>query len=480
MIGNLKMLKKIFVCLFVHISIIVGFLLCLFIEYYTTNFFSSALLLNLSIYVYVWICYSAHLIGYKYSHPYFLFLYAFLGFILWNNVTTFVGITNYWDGYFSLGEEYYRKEYVHNQTYVAVILSMLFFHLIAIVMGGEQKTFLSLKSISYSSNKIRFFQNNSYTLYWIFYPLYVIYILYLVYYVMTLGYMSLFGEDSFKPPLILGLADDCARTFFWIYVLTKPPKDKLRKVILSYGILLCLALLKGGRGAVFCEFLAFLPLFEYLGKEIPLKKIILIGSAILILSPIIFYIRLGQDISERDESILKAIVSQQGVSIATVSAAIVHENDLPRCNQVYLWGPLVEFKDYLFERLSGSNVQLTSPEKLPKLSQIMSFLVDRKAYYNGWGFGSSYIAEFYIFGGFIGVALLSLAFMGFLLRMFQERESFFILFFSFISIKAIVFSLRDNPFAIIVSSFFPIIIYFCFYLYYNICEHENINNHTCL
>lgn len=428
---------------------------------------SLQFLVGVPVIIYTWILLSTYKLGYNFAHPYFLFLFSFLGFILWNNLTTLLGITNFWENIY-IGEFFFNNPDTQRKTYMLINYSMCFFHLAAITAAILWGTTLKDCPINYQSPKINFFQHVCKHLYWLSLPFYLLYISFFVHAVLTQGYFILYGNDQIQSPALLGLSDDISRALFWIYVLTKPTQKDSKYVFISYLIMTILSLGMGSRGLTFCELLALLSLRLYWGYPINLKKIIIIGSALIILSPIIFFIRLQSNV-QFNQDFVTELVSQQGLPQISIAATLHYEEDLPNKKHIYLFGPLVEFSQSVTNRLGLTNLKIEdNVDELVRLPQAISYKFDSNSFLDGWGMGDSFIGEFYIFGGTIGLCILSFLYILIILKLFMHQKYFFGLFCCYYSLRYFLFTVRENPIYILVSLTIPIFIYFTLWLlYYN-------------
>lgn len=428
---------------------------------------SMKFFVSIPVFIYIWIFFSTYKLGFNFAHPYFLFLFSFLGFILWNNVTTLLGITNFWENVY-IGEFFFKDPIIQKKTYLLMSYSMCFFHLGAIIAAILWGTTLKDCPLDYQTPKIRFFQHVCKHLYWLSVPLYILYISFFVYAVLTQGYFVLYGNDQIQSPALLGLSDDISRSLFWMYVLTKPSQKDSKYIFISYLIITLLSLGMGSRGLTFCELLALLSLRLYWGYPINFKKIIIIGSALIILSPIIYFVRLKNDV-RIDQNFVTELVGQQGLPLISIAATLHYEDELPKNKHMYLFGPIIEFGQSITNRIGLTNIKMEDNiNNLVRLPQVISYKFDSNSFLDGWGMGDSFIGEFYTFGGIIGLCILSFFYILLILKLFMHQKYFFGLFCCYYSLRYFLFTVRENPTYMLVSLIIPIAIYFTLWLlYYN-------------
>ena len=181
------------------------------------------------------------------------------------------------------------------------------------------------------------------------------------------------------------------------------------------------------------------------------------GMILILLSPIIETQRVN---GLHDDEYFTSMISSQGLPLLSIPAALLYEQDLPPNKYKYIYGPFTEFANSFSSKSTYYN-----ENNLPRLPQVLTYKIDDNSFNSGWGMGNSIISEFYIFGGIIGLSLLSFLYPILFLNFFDKYNSFFAIFISFISMRMFIFTVRENPTYIIVSNLYSIIIFVIFWIY---------------
>ncbi|OJV38890.1 MAG: hypothetical protein BGO29_10780 [Bacteroidales bacterium 36-12] len=415
-----------------------------------------------TIVVFSWMIFSSLQTGYKILHPYILYLFMILGYILWAIFIEFFGLSKFRSELWII-DNFFNTDTMKTKVILLIIYFLLFTHLGALTHKAiYPNVSFSEKTPNINHNLLISIQKQSRILFFIFIPYFLIYTLSYVMAVLKDGYIVLYDPDNFfKVPIWLSLADDIVRTLFWMYIATKPNFKDAKKIITIYFIILIISLGMGTRGIIFGEMIGIIAIFSYLGYTFPFKKIVGFGIVILLISPIIEDFRQKETVVFEDNFIKSAITSQ-GLPIYSLGATLEYENILPDPKQKYLIGPLVEF----FNNVKQTENEITGIKDIPRLPQVISFYVSESSFFSGWGIGNTIIAEFYIFGGYWALAFLSFLYTFLLVSFFDRYRNFTLIFISLISLRIIFFTVRENPMYIIVQLFLPIIIYIILRLYF--------------
>lgn len=406
------------------------------------------------VFAFFWSVFSLYRNGLSLLHPYLIFLYSVFGYIVWNIFFNIIGVVVWEDLW--LADQFLTDNSVIYKTNLLVLFFILFGNLGAIVfLSKNQDVSYENRTPYLHPDKIYQYRFFAKKFYFFSLPFVLLYVFYYVSAVYKYGYLVLYDPDNFyKVPAWISLADDITRVFFWVYIVTKPTLEESKKVLISYLFLTLLFLGMGTRGIVFGEFLAIAASVVYLGCNFSFRKVAVVGLFILLLSPIVGNLRVDE--FDTNDSFLKSIVESQGLPLLSISAAISYEPMLPEDSYKYIYGPIVEF---------FSDVEYKTIDDLPRLPQVLSALLDENSFNIGWGMGNTIISEFYILGGVFGLCFLSFLYSFFLLKLFISYRSFVLMFISFISMRIIFFSVRENPTYIIVQLIYPLIIYYLFMFY---------------
>jgi hypothetical protein len=412
--------------------------------------------------VFIWNILSSLSVGYKIVHPYLLFQFMLLAYLLWLILVKFFGFSQIWENTW-LAQNFFNDSVIQIKTLKLILYFLLFSHLGALSHKVRYPTTtVNNKIPNVSHEKLILMQKKSRFLFLLFIPYFLCYTLFYVYAVLEYGYFILYDPSNVvQAPIWLSLADDICRTLFWVYIATKPRLKDAKKIIIYYFGMLILSLGMGTRGIIFSEMLVIIASLSYLGYIISVKKIILLGLLLLFLSPVIEYVRMKNFSS--DNKYIESVINSQGSALYAVGATVKYEKQIPQPQTKYLFGPIVEFS----KSIAGKEENRNNVNELPRLPQVLSLYISPFDFMLGWGFGNSIVSEFYIFGGIFGLCVLSFLFIYFFVSFFDRYRNFTLIFISFISLRICLFSVRENPLYIPVQLCFPFLIYILFLIYVN-------------
>lgn len=243
-------------------------------------------------------------------------------------------------------------------------------------------------------------------------------------YVLRYGYLAYYTSYSYSLPYIARKLADISIVAFWIYMATMPRKRECRLEIGLYLLYLVTTLFTGKRYPFVSGMLIFFVYATYRNsrpgdefeKWYKKRTIIMIVLAMPFLVGILSIfndIRFGKEIT--NSSIIDAITSfvyQQGGSINFIKRAELYKMQLPE-NKLYMFGNIIRIlKQNAIGRILGSRSYSgnTVDNALygNSMAHALSYIVLKKAYLEGNGLGSCFIAEAYHDFGYFGVAFVSL------------------------------------------------------------------------
>lgn len=246
-------------------------------------------------------------------------------------------------------------------------------------------------------------------------------------YKMEYGYLGYIANFESKLPFIITYVGSFASIFIYIFLSTMPTKKELILPISLYSIYLILNLFTGSRSTfvlgVIC-LIIYIIIREYMVKNksekiITLKKILIVAILIPIL--IVFLniynvTRNNNEIKEIDIfTEFNNFFMNQGSSVAVISLGKEYEEQLSLKRYPYMfysivkeveskWNPSIygpiKNSDEIEKNVYASNAFATKISYMYYGDKIME----------GHGLGTSYIAEAYADGGYIGVLLINLLF----------------------------------------------------------------------
>ncbi|WP_341873404.1 O-antigen polysaccharide polymerase Wzy family protein [Enterococcus gallinarum] len=151
----------------------------------------------------------------------------------------------------------------------------------------------------------------------------------------------------------------------------------------------------------------------------------------------------------------------QGISANLIGYTDIYRNDLPK-GRLWTFGPFMEFiENSIVRPLQGlpplSGQSLARAQNGFLFSQALPYLIMPTAYLQGYGYGSSFVAENYADLGLFGVFLGSLVYGGILLFLSKslKRGNFVLIVISLSMARSILFAPRAAYFSFIVSTFSP-------------------------
>ncbi|EST90316.1 hypothetical protein T233_00619 [Vagococcus lutrae LBD1] len=232
------------------------------------------------------------------------------------------------------------------------------------------------------------------------------------------GYYESFSWFSSSLPKILVIFSEMYDMFFFSYLATNPQKKKLYLPMGLYILEGVIAASAGRRSVLMLNILLVMIYFvlrnskedKWFGKKETLLGVVLVPNLMIIMTSI------GQmraNFSERVKTSTGLVNNifeffySQGVSVNLIGYTEIFKENLPK--KCYTLGPVIEFfQNSIVNRLKGlPKVSLgQTVERATEgflYSQAISYLIMPQAYLNGFGYGSSFVAENYADFGILGV-----------------------------------------------------------------------------
>lgn len=301
-------------------------------------------------------------------------------------------------------------------------------------------------------------------------PLVILTILQLKF-ILQVGYLAIFSGEvaDFKYNSLINLVTRIVYFGYLIFLAGIPnKKDFIRISYLFLGISLIIAL-KGQRGA-FMLLLVYIIWYYHNIYDVRfnLKKGFIITVFVLIISQIVLVVRSANTHDELSVvNIPYEFLRLNGISILIPAYLIEFKSSFVNEGVPYLFTPIYDYFYRIFVDsqifYEGRTYDLITTSNY--LSNQLIYFINRPAYYAGMGTGSSYLAEFYDFGGlffgsFCFFILVSLI-MKWEYLLFSNRT---ILFLSFIVVSKFIYMPRDSFFKIVndILSLFVIFIVFTY------------------
>jgi oligosaccharide repeat unit polymerase len=244
------------------------------------------------------------------------------------------------------------------------------------------------------------------------------------YFIQLNGYLALFNGMLISGEIfqVLAYITRIYKYIFFIY-LSSGPSYKSFKLMSSLFVLVSLLdIISGKRGhALILLILVLWYNYNYFSKKIRLIKIGLISTFIILISQFALILRSGISSSGIFQTIL-TFFELNGISVYVLGYIIELGDSLKNEGMPYFLSPIYDFflriigEREIFYR--GNTVELL--ENTNYLGHELTYVINRNAFFQGNGTGSSYIAELYHFGGIVVVGLVTFLLIYFVIS-FEKR-----------------------------------------------------------
>lgn len=215
---------------------------------------------------------------------------------------------------------------------------------------------------------------------------------------------------------------------FCIFLATKPSKKECMPLFLMYIVLAATKLFYGSRGDFILGLMFAFVYFcirdriraedeeKWVTRRIISLALISIPFLILLVVFVGVYRRGGSFSFVSFGNILHEFFDSQGISINVLGHVYEHKDDFPQPGFLYMFDSLYTFitTNPVSRLLFGTHrYGLNTVERAiygTSLEQTISYIVAPTTYLNGSGMGTSYVAEVYLAGGYIGLFAFNLIF----------------------------------------------------------------------
>ncbi|PEC10790.1 O-antigen polysaccharide polymerase Wzy family protein [Bacillus toyonensis] len=342
----------------------------------------------------------------------------------------------YYDRY---NNNYYGLDFDDEKVIWSIFIS-LFFSLLFLFLGYA----LVKNNRAYKDKKLKFFGENniknvalvSKSLFYVTYIFNVLVLWDKAKFTNNVGYTELYASYTSSFPIwVTKLAEMCPTALF-IYLGTLPTKKKSFIPLVLYVLSGCLSLAVGQRNNFVLNILivlVYLCLRNYTDKKekwFGKKEIIACVCALpimILLLNAVSYLRMDTSV---EHSFLDGIIEffyAQGVSVNLIGYAQTLTSQLPE-GKIYTIGRLIDF----INSNAITQLLIDVPKYVPQsldsalygnnFAESVSYILSPNRYLNGWGYGSSYVAELYkdfsYFGIIIGNFVLGLI-LGLMNKLFR-------------------------------------------------------------
>lgn len=281
------------------------------------------------------------------------------------------------------------------------------------------------------------------------------------------GYQSLYLQNNFQIPSIIVRLHQMNTPLYLIFLSALPQKRQFYPPTILFIFLGFFDLLTGSRSTAMLNILLVISYmilrekFSRDGSWFTYRKFLQLVPVMVVLIFILNFIAYARVDNQTNFTsawrILLDFLYNQGVSVNLIG--YVQTLQLPE-DRNYLFGPIIDYFKGNFIIQSLFHPTYYPPQTLESalygnsLADAVSYKISSWRYLNGWGYGSSFIAELLYQGGYIGVSIGSFSlgwFLSQLPRIFNKNLIW--KFISLFAIRLIYYVPRATLFAFIVSTF---------------------------
>jgi hypothetical protein len=264
--------------------------------------------------------------------------------------------------------------------------------------------------------------------------------------VMIYGYSSLVNGVIGRNIIFTKIGNLSTYLFILLHMY-KPPIKELKKIYYAYMIYSATYLFIGQRGYFFVNFLLIIFLWNMYIEEINIKRYLKYILIFPILAQFFSFYRsyFGKiSFSYFFKNILDSYMSffyEQGISVLVIGYAAYYKDELKlNIAKQYFYPFLVSlpFSPYKYQSYSILNNPLSFQQQLSILSKSDQY----KNIYNG--LGANFIAENYIFGGLILIAIICFAIGYFCIYLEKVKDEKYGIFFQVICVPYILYLPRGE------------------------------------
>lgn len=391
------------------------------------TFFSKSESLYVWSIVGIWLIGTIYCLYSIYDRIFFLmFLLAFFNFLIGRSVLIALGIY----------EPFYKYTLEQSISGQQLVLGSLLMIILSFIYFDKKVPIKmqALKQVDIEVLKIKLISK------WVFYFTYIFLITTVVatiLYVRRYGYTSIYIDTSAKVPILIKKLGDIAPFAFFIFLGSLPKKREVIFPIGLYTVYLILSLGTGGRFDFVIGLLALFAYFVLRNKLTPhevwfqkknLKYYIMFGLSMMVVLSAYNSLRFNRDLSGRTPvQLLTKFTYDQGVSVNIPKRIFKYSAKIPT-DRLYSMDSIISFyQRNIGTRLLGQEYyEASSVEKAlngNSLGDVLSYILYGRAYLEGNGGGSSYVAEVFLDFGWIGIILVSILYSRMLIALRNRVSS---------------------------------------------------------
>lgn len=398
---------------------------------------------------------------------YFSFNITFFTFIVCRPIVKI--LSNFHDSY---NDTLYGLDFF-NASVTSNIFQVVYIALLGLTLGYllfENKMIDQWKPIPISKKKnfnlnLRFISKY---LYYITFIFVVLITLERAKYTNVEGYYSLYSSYHSDYPYLFTKFSEMNQILFFLFLGTLPPKKETIVPVFSYFLIGCLSLLVGQRNIfvlnilIIFIYLCFRSISDVKERWLT-KRMIIFGLAfvpfLIVLLNFVNKFRLRGIDSSVDNGFLSFFYSQ-GVSINLIGHAENLKNTTDKGWEFFTFGRIIDFfnnnsiSKYLFDLKTYSSQTLDSAIYGHSFADTISYMISPSRYLEGWGYGSSYLAEVYYDFGKLGIFIYNF-FLSYILIFMKKlfNKGPITIAFALSMVRLLLYSPRDTALSFLVSTF---------------------------
>ena len=280
------------------------------------------------------------------------------------------------------------------------------------------------------------------------------------------GYLILFMDPP-RAPWIIRAGWGFFSIVFPLLFVFSPTKKQFFKYLIFFIVVSLPSFAMGSRSTVLRPMLFFLWFYynSYSRNDISIKKILYIIAGVSVFAEIMLVYRSGGEFAFDFLMMLYLLLRTQGVTYVLIGNCIDYAHQFVNQSNLNILFPLVSSICWFFvpEFRLGHSIERVSITL--SLDDQLMYAVNPDMYLEGSGYGSSYIAELYRFGGYFAVIVGSYLFGRFMFWFESNfNHSLFLKYFAWTFIPSIIWMSRGSflfdPFLICLGYLFFLVIKF--------------------
>lgn len=277
-----------------------------------------------------------------------------------------------------------------------------------------------------------------------------------LYLIFQYGYMILYMDLPEVAPAWARISWGGFYLIFPLLLIFCNNKSFFKKIVIFYFAINLISFIKGTRGELILPIIFFTWFYfnNFSKKDISLNKVFLIIVIVAILASIMLLTR-GSTLSFDLGLILQMLFLSQGVQYVFIGNYIDYSNAFAHKTRWYILYPIVAKLLWFFDPTYSHGKTAKLAEVTLSLDDQVMFSTNQDAYFQGAGYGSSYIAELDALGGITAILIGSIL-LGFCINWFEVKykSNKYLILLSWFWIPALVWMPRGNY---LIGPFFPII-----------------------